>query len=153
MTLQLLHSEFPYIWGKFDYLFLSVHSATKLLKSLYPSVHTCPLSWSVHCNFVRDTYSERGGRAAPVLTANFSIMMERTPKSGRCHSLYSVINPAAEEQGCVSWPIFLFIHSLVSRTGAFFRCSVYLISFRMAWSSLLELQAGGRLTVPQGVAV
>ncbi len=26
MTLQLLHSEFPYIWGKFDILFLlSVH--------------------------------------------------------------------------------------------------------------------------------
>ncbi len=24
MTLQLLHSEFPYIWGKFDFLFLSV---------------------------------------------------------------------------------------------------------------------------------
>jgi hypothetical protein len=21
MTLQLLHSEFPYIWGKFDFLF------------------------------------------------------------------------------------------------------------------------------------
>ncbi len=25
MTLQLLHSELPYIWGKFDFLFLSVH--------------------------------------------------------------------------------------------------------------------------------
>ncbi len=24
MTLQLLHSEFPYIWRKFDFLFLSV---------------------------------------------------------------------------------------------------------------------------------
>ncbi len=24
MTLQLLHSEFPYTWGKFDFLFLSV---------------------------------------------------------------------------------------------------------------------------------
>jgi hypothetical protein len=24
MTLQLLHSEFPYIWGKFDFLFISV---------------------------------------------------------------------------------------------------------------------------------
>jgi hypothetical protein len=26
MTLQLLHSEFPYIWGNFDFLFLSVWS-------------------------------------------------------------------------------------------------------------------------------
>ncbi len=25
MTLQLLHSEFPYIWGKFDFLFSSVY--------------------------------------------------------------------------------------------------------------------------------
>jgi hypothetical protein len=26
MTLQLLHSKFPYIWGKFDFLFLSVQA-------------------------------------------------------------------------------------------------------------------------------
>ncbi len=26
MTLQLLHSEFPYRWGKFNFLFLSVYT-------------------------------------------------------------------------------------------------------------------------------
>jgi hypothetical protein len=30
MTLQLLHSEFPYIWGKFDFLLLSVWGRNKL---------------------------------------------------------------------------------------------------------------------------
>ncbi len=35
MTLQLLHSEFPYIWGKSDYLFISVlysYSTDKIAK-------------------------------------------------------------------------------------------------------------------------
>ncbi len=33
-----------------------------------------------------------GGRAPPTLTsqANFTLMMECTPESGRCHSVYSV---------------------------------------------------------------
>jgi hypothetical protein len=29
MTLQLLHSEFPYIWGKFDFLFYQCNSIGK----------------------------------------------------------------------------------------------------------------------------
>jgi hypothetical protein len=40
----------------------------------------CPLCWSVYCNFVR---------APPPSPAwaNFSIMMQCTPESGRCHSV------------------------------------------------------------------
>jgi hypothetical protein len=35
MTLQLLLSEFPYILGQFDFLFLSVHAhSVRLLKKL-----------------------------------------------------------------------------------------------------------------------
>ncbi len=58
----------------------------------------CPLSWSVHCNFVRDgNYSEKGWACIPPpphphqLGTNFSIMMECTPESGGSHlCVYSV---------------------------------------------------------------
>jgi hypothetical protein len=50
----------------------------------------CPLSWSVHCNFVRDgKYSERVRACTPPPSpawTNFSIM-ECKPESGRCHSV------------------------------------------------------------------
>ncbi len=36
MTLQLLHSEFPYIWWKFDFIFLSVYVLLVFLKVLVP---------------------------------------------------------------------------------------------------------------------
>jgi hypothetical protein len=36
MTLQLLHSDFPHIWGKIDFLFISVHcTVLYLLLGLY----------------------------------------------------------------------------------------------------------------------
>jgi hypothetical protein len=52
----------------------------------------CPLSWSVHSNFVRDgSYSERGKACSappPSLAwANFSIKMECTPEGESCHSV------------------------------------------------------------------
>ncbi len=54
----------------------------------------CPLSWSVHCNFTGEGKSvnlvKGGGRAPPTLQANFTLMMECTPESGRYHSVYSV---------------------------------------------------------------
>jgi hypothetical protein len=44
----------------------------------------CPLSWSVHDNFVRDgRYSERGWTSPA--SADFSIVMECAPKGGHCH--------------------------------------------------------------------
>jgi hypothetical protein len=54
MTLQLLHSEFPYIWGKFDFLFYQFVRAIKLRnlsgtcwlhwkKALQPNYYYCQL--------------------------------------------------------------------------------------------------------------
>ncbi len=55
----------------------------------------CPLSWSVHHNFVRDgRHSKRGWSCTPPPSpawADFSIMMECKPESGHCHSVYSVV--------------------------------------------------------------
>jgi hypothetical protein len=36
MTLQPLHSEFPYIWGKFDFLFYQCTQRSKHIPSLIP---------------------------------------------------------------------------------------------------------------------
>ncbi len=50
----------------------------------------CPLSWSVHCNFVRSMVMERKGVGVhppnPIGSADFSIMMECTPEIGDCRS-------------------------------------------------------------------
>jgi hypothetical protein len=48
MTLQLLHSEFPYIWGKFDFLFISVASCPQFdargqIQRITWSMGTCAL--------------------------------------------------------------------------------------------------------------
>ncbi len=40
MTLQLLHSEFPYIWGKFDFLFISA-ALRYFLIPIYSSTDFC----------------------------------------------------------------------------------------------------------------
>ncbi len=57
--------------------------------------YICPLSCSAHHNFVRDgNYCERGVGVHPRASsvwANFSIVMECTPESRRCHSVYSVL--------------------------------------------------------------
>ncbi len=46
MTLQLLHSEFPYIWGKFYFLF---YQCTYLLVAACPGRAACPLAeWPQH---------------------------------------------------------------------------------------------------------
>ncbi len=54
----------------------------------------CPLSLSVHHNYVRDgRYSEGGWASTPhpqPAWANFFTMMECTPESGRCPSVYWV---------------------------------------------------------------
>ncbi len=41
---QLLHSEFLYIWGKFDFLFLSVHSVSWLISCLVSVWEGCCLA-------------------------------------------------------------------------------------------------------------
>ena len=45
------------------------------------------------CTYVMVTIVKGGGRAPPTLTsqANFTLMMECTPESGRYHSVYSVV--------------------------------------------------------------
>ncbi len=56
----------------------------------------CPLSWCVHCNFTGDgkCVMKGGGRAPPTLTSLGKFyMMECTPESSSCYSVYSVINP------------------------------------------------------------
>ncbi len=56
--------------------------------------YVCPLSWSVHCNFIGDgKCKEKGvGVHPPPSSAwsNFTLMMECTPESSRCYSVYSV---------------------------------------------------------------
>ncbi len=52
----------------------------------------CPLSWSVHCNFVRDgnvTIKKGDGRAPPhaPARAKFSFVLECTPEIGHCYSV------------------------------------------------------------------
>ncbi len=74
-----------------------------------------PLSWSVHHNFVlvRDgRYSKRGfGRAARPSQgwANFSIVIECTPESGHCLSLYNL----GRGGGCLFYSaVFLVLYTL-----------------------------------------
>jgi hypothetical protein len=52
--------------------------------------HTYTATLLVRVNVVKG-----GGRAPPTLTsqANFTLMMECTPESGRYHSVYSVVLP------------------------------------------------------------
>jgi hypothetical protein len=47
MTLQLLHSEFSYIWGKFYFLFISVAIAIALAFDLYVIYHHNPCTIKV----------------------------------------------------------------------------------------------------------
>ncbi len=42
MTLQLLHSEFPYIWGKFDFLFYQCTTDPSLQNNADPSPFSLP---------------------------------------------------------------------------------------------------------------
>ena len=42
MTLQLLHSEFPYIWGKFDFLFYQCNFSYFSLNCLSYTILSCP---------------------------------------------------------------------------------------------------------------
>jgi hypothetical protein len=56
----------------------------------------CPLSWSVLCNFVYYTILYYTilyvmVNIVEAARANFSIMMECTPESGRCHSVCMVL--------------------------------------------------------------
>jgi hypothetical protein len=56
----------------------------------------CPLSWSVHCTFTGDgKCSERGWACTHTLILTgvgyFSIMIECTPESDCCYSVYSVV--------------------------------------------------------------
>ena len=57
----------------------------------------CPLSWSGHCNFTGDSKcNERGWACTPPPSpawANFTLMIECTPESSRCYSVYSVSLP------------------------------------------------------------
>jgi hypothetical protein len=54
----------------------------------------CPFSWSVHCNFTGDgKCNERGWACNPPPSpawANFTLMMECSPESSRCYSVYTV---------------------------------------------------------------
>ncbi len=62
-----------------------------------------PLSWSVHCNFVRDGKQSGGGGRAPhppsPARADFSIMMDCMPEIGHCHSV------------CTLWYSLCYIHA------------------------------------------
>ncbi len=49
----------------------------------------------MHDNFVMMVDIVKGGGRAQ---ANFSIMMECTPESGRCHSVYSVITTIRDKR-------------------------------------------------------
>ncbi len=66
---------------------------SSVCNSVYSLV--CPLSWSVHCNFTGDGKCNERGWAwtpppSPVWT-NFTLMIECTPESSRCYSVYSVV--------------------------------------------------------------
>jgi hypothetical protein len=57
MTLQLLHPEFPYIWGKFDFLFISAQCVTVLINS---SPNCVPLFYSRTETFVYGLMKKSG---------------------------------------------------------------------------------------------
>ncbi len=46
MTLQLIHSEFPYIWGKFDFLFYQMYSSSKPYDTV--ACHPVILKFQLH---------------------------------------------------------------------------------------------------------
>jgi hypothetical protein len=56
-----------------------------------------PLSWSVHCNFTGDGKCNERGWACnlppPPAWADFTLVMEYTPESSVCYSVYSVVPP------------------------------------------------------------
>jgi hypothetical protein len=67
-----------------------------ILVDMKPGQCICPLSWSVRYTatlLVMVIVVKVGGRAPPHLTsqANFTLMMECTPESGRYYSVYSVV--------------------------------------------------------------
>jgi hypothetical protein len=66
-----------------------------LLPEMKQDKCVCPLSWSVHCNFTGDgKCNERGWACTPPPSpawANFTLMIECTPESSSCYSVYSVI--------------------------------------------------------------
>ncbi len=69
---------------------------------------TCPLSWSVHHNlYVMVDIVKRGWTW---VWANISIMIEYTPESGRCHSVYSVLQTHSQAAVLTEETIYLFLH-------------------------------------------
>ena len=102
----------------------------------------CPLSWSVHCNFTGDGNSSERGWACLTLTltsqANFTLMMECTPESSHCYSVYSVVgslflpcfcpptccHQSGRKGGEVEGVFFLFRLAICRPSSKYAKCTV-----------------------------
>ncbi len=111
------------------YTFTAQTSEYIFLLEMKQGFCVCPLSWSVHCNFTGDGIcNERGWACTPQplpAWANFTLMMECTPESSRCYSVYSVLRQfqqfqPREKQRCYSFSIIKKIYiALVHRYWRF----------------------------------
>ncbi len=105
MTLQLLHSEFPDIWGRFSFLFCQceLHRTFTHIQSYTPSPRSTPRTSSFH----RFIYTEN------------QILIFLGPLEDDCHS-YCSLPPA---RACILFdtgPLFRFrLQLIVSTEGEF----------------------------------
>ncbi len=80
MTLQLLHSEFPYIWGKFDLLFYHVTWLNVLKKLAISRLYTlCVLNWEMPLITFWSSILENGDSIVVVWVSFNSLWKETIP--------------------------------------------------------------------------
>ncbi len=74
---------------------LSFNHRVHILVKMKQGQCICPLSWSVHCNFIGEgKCNERGVGVHPPPSptrTDFTLITECTPESSHCNSVYSVV--------------------------------------------------------------